>query len=252
MEKKGGSHVGFILSFTIFILFVVFLYVIFSPLNQGRNERELILSKLNEDIMRNISSEMTIITTKISGNPVPPICKYIEIQTDILNLVSNQNIRTKNADFKEIQSAYSVLGFIKIEWNTAWNGNDNKKFLKSYISKRIAHSNYVPSPVNKCNINLNDYQIVSVDTDNYAFKNNIEELKKEYENDMEKVKAHFNIPQGVNFWFNFTDKDKNINIAPKEINIPKKVNVYLKESSFQYVDNGNANINRGVLTIKLW
>jgi hypothetical protein len=57
MNKKG-SHIGFMLSFAIFITFIVFLFAIFSPRVNLRQNKELILKQLETTLLTEFDSTL--------------------------------------------------------------------------------------------------------------------------------------------------------------------------------------------------
>jgi hypothetical protein len=50
MNKKG-SHIGFILSFAIFITFIVFLFVVFNPIVNFRQDKSISLNQLENGLL---------------------------------------------------------------------------------------------------------------------------------------------------------------------------------------------------------
>ena len=62
MNKKG-SHVGFMLSFVIFITFIVFLFIVFNPRINFRQSKELVLENLEMELLDMINSSLTNIYT---------------------------------------------------------------------------------------------------------------------------------------------------------------------------------------------
>ena len=60
-KNKRGSHVGVMISFAIFITFVVFLFVIFEPIVNQKKERESELTFLEEELIELFNSDLAII-----------------------------------------------------------------------------------------------------------------------------------------------------------------------------------------------
>jgi len=65
MNKKG-SHVGFILSFAIFITFIVFLFVVFNPRINFKQNKEPILNHLETELLIMFDSDLTNIDNAAS------------------------------------------------------------------------------------------------------------------------------------------------------------------------------------------
>ena len=66
MDNKKGSHVGFILSFVIFITFIVFLLVVFNPRINFKQNKEPILSHLETELLILFDSDLTNIDSAAS------------------------------------------------------------------------------------------------------------------------------------------------------------------------------------------
>jgi len=62
LNKKRGSHVGLILSFTIFIMFIVFLYTVINPMIKKFEGKESVLDSVKVKILENISEKVTIVS----------------------------------------------------------------------------------------------------------------------------------------------------------------------------------------------
>lgn len=65
-NNKRGSHVGVILSFAIFITFVMFLYVLIQPNLVDQETQVSALRTLQRDILQNVSENLTITGVKLS------------------------------------------------------------------------------------------------------------------------------------------------------------------------------------------
>ncbi|NCN51472.1 hypothetical protein GW931_00470 [archaeon] len=66
MKNKKGSHVGIVLSFTIFIVALIFTYAIVGPPIKYYSQKEVSVSILHNKIIDEISSE--VITLRVNGN----------------------------------------------------------------------------------------------------------------------------------------------------------------------------------------
>lgn len=66
-KNKKGSHVGVILSFGIFVTFMVFLYVALEPALQTQEEQKILIDKLKPSIKDRISANFTTMTISNSS-----------------------------------------------------------------------------------------------------------------------------------------------------------------------------------------
>ena len=58
-RDKKASHVGFMLSFAIFLTFIVFLFVAFNPIINFREDKKAVLEDLEEAFLEMIDSDLT-------------------------------------------------------------------------------------------------------------------------------------------------------------------------------------------------
>ena len=72
--NKLGSHVGMIISFVIFITFIVFLYSVVKPAITTGEDKKTILSALEMQILNNISANLTSASIQVNRvlNPNNP------------------------------------------------------------------------------------------------------------------------------------------------------------------------------------
>ena len=85
-RNKLGSHVGMIISFVIFITFIVFLYTVVKPAITTGEDKQTILSALEMQILENISANLTTATVQIKNNQDISI----ELQSFLLNMWLSQ------------------------------------------------------------------------------------------------------------------------------------------------------------------
>ena len=64
--KKRGTHVGIVLSFVIFITFLVFLYSIVEPVIRVQRDKESLLDYLRIELIRRFSANLTTATISIT------------------------------------------------------------------------------------------------------------------------------------------------------------------------------------------
>jgi len=263
-RKLGGSHVGFILSFAIFVIFIIFLFIIIAPANKRKGERDFILDKLNDDIVENVTGGLTIVGLRIDTSFAEPSplenCFSIvnfkdEIGGNLGSYVRSEKIENPTIEVKaKLETNNLIVNWQEINWNDV----NDKRFFKLYFSDFITDdpaactaNNIVPK--DNPDTSTEGYIITSINQENYIFVNNLIKLSDEYENNYDSLKERFGVPVLLDFWFNFTDADAvpPIMVAPEKNFIPESEEVYVKELPLNYVDE-QANINRGVLIVKMW
>ena len=237
---KRGSQVGIIISFNLFILFLLSIFLLINPVLKERGEKQPVLYSLYQNILENVSSNMTLTLIKIgaSYNSGGKTClNFSEGGWD-----SGEDIVVKNITNERISSN---INYPEIEVN--WEGEN--RFLKVYSSLENFES--MPLSPNDCATpteNL-DFFIKSIKTENYVFESNIAKLNTIYNNSYEDLKHYLDVPLEEEFGFSFINSTGDTVIEVGRI--PTSVSVYSKENYVNYVDN-QSNILPGVIIVKVW
>ena len=244
MKFKRGSHVGMILSFVIFITFIVFLYSVFKPaINTGENKKA-ILDDVEKGVLENISSNFTtaIVQIKNGKNSRDNCIQFQGLLSSLFisGISYNYMLKVKD-DSGTIQSGYQFGGADLIIDRT----DNSKTFFKIYLSP-----NFTTIGTKSCTlIPGNNFNVGSITTDNFPFESKINYLADYYTNSYNKLKADLKIIPGNDFGFVFTKSDGTVGASAG--NPPKTANVFTDEVPIQYIDN-NANILSGFINIKVW
>jgi hypothetical protein len=244
IKDKRGSHVGMILSFVIFITFIVFLYTIVKPaVNTGENKATT-LAYIKTEIMANVSANFTTTSLQISTgkNPATACIKFQNFL--IFTGISTPNIIVKN-ETGGIEEGYFGVGedFGRLAVNRK---NGDNVFFKVYHSPELnAIGNTLPSPCDQ--IDEGNYGISSIRTETYVFNRSMYELIDYYKADYEKLKTQLNVPSQNEFSFSFTQSDG----VTVDSGGTGKSNVYAEEIPIQYIDS-DANILSGFINIRIW
>ncbi|MBU0894937.1 MAG: hypothetical protein KKF48_03485 [Nanoarchaeota archaeon] len=231
MNKKG-SHIGIMISFTIFIVFLIFLYGILEPSIKTEKDTELILEDLKINLIKELSVEVNITTLKIIDYLGSASC--IEIINP--NFISSSNLVIKDKLNNEL--GYEKISALKI--------NSDSNFFKIYEAELFGdRSVYLSSCLELTPIN---YTLGLTKANKYVSINKISELKQKYENDYGGLKNELNLYAGGEFGFNFILNNKtSIGVEEKDVS----TSIYAEEISVQYVDE-SANILIGTLNIRTW
>jgi hypothetical protein len=242
-RNRSGSHVGVILSFVIFVTFIVFLYTVIRPaVTTGENKRT-ILTYIENKIEENSSAEFTSISIMISENSN----RYcIKLEDFFLYSMVSAHLIAKN-EIGNVEDAYynpvTDLDDLRID-----RDNKNNLFFKIYYSPEF--DNLSAADAGECELVRYGpaYEITSVDSDAYIFEKNIYELIDYYNSNYEKLKSEFNIPSGSEFEFTFTQSN---GTKLGNESASKSINVYAEETPVQYIDS-KANILSGFINVRVW
>ena len=238
MKNKRGSHVGVILSFVIFVTFLVFLYSVLEPSIRIREDKENLLDNLKIELKEKFLEEIEIITfvidTTTSSN-----CVRLE---NLASQLANPNFVINNESGEILSDFRSNGGDVLINRLSTDNN-----FFRIYNSVEFGFVNN--QSISNCEIvPENSYVFKSASTEEEIFLSLINQTKLEYEINYTSLKDELNIPVAGNFGFSFTDK-KTVLIETQTENV--STSVYAEEIPVLYVDS-EANINSGFLTIKVW
>lgn len=244
LKKRGTSHLGFILSFVIFILFLVFILSIIGPKLGTQTNKKPLLDSLEFNIVNSFGMDnFTIATANYKGtsagqkscislNPITSLefigdanKNKIKIRDDSGNLL-NFNIQS---------------GIFYIGISSASNAT-----LKIYYAGNISST----TTLSDCKDASTSLTVQSVNREQrYILDSNVISLRGKYSLDYEQLKRDLAIPEGNDFTFSFKLAN-GTTVESQNVTIPS-VNVFAKNFPVQYLDN-NANLNVGFLTIKVW
>jgi flagellar capping protein FliD len=243
-KNKRGSHVGMILSFAIFITFIVFLYAVLKPSVNTGEDKKSTLDYLKMKITENISSNFTSAGVQINSSANPgQKCVTLQNFLAFLEILPPYRIIVKN-ETENIQPAYIVdLSSGNLEINRATRNN---LFFKIYSAPEF--DGLVVNTSISCSNPITNYVVSSVKIDNYIFEKGVYSFVNYYNNDYDKLKNDLNVPSGNEFGFEFT-QGNGTKISAE--NLVAAGTVYAEEIPIQYIDN-SANIQSGFINIKVW
>ena len=223
LGNKKGSHVGMILSFVIFVAFLIFLYSILEPSIQVKEDKQDLLDNLE-----------IVLTEKFSAD--------LEVTTFVINKATTKNCVRLNNFMNNLNGSTIIInnesGDIPIQVSRLVDNlfivrnNVNNNFFKIYYSEEFPEV----STGNK-----------SESSGKEIFESLINETKYEYENNYTFLKEELKIPDASDFGFVFVNGNTLVKTDDKKTS----TSIYAEEIPILYVD-GEANINSGFLTIKVW
>jgi len=237
--KKRGTHVGVVISFMIFVTFLVFLYTIVQPAIGTKTSKQEPLDYLENDLISGVSTDLTTVSIGITGT-VPQNC--LELNGLITKTEINTNIKVIN------DSGYVFNSYFKNEggnFDLLIDGTSGiNNFFKVRVSEEFAPITTDPGLTGCGNLNEGSvlgYTIGLIRTDKHVFESKIGDLMKEYKNDYEGIKNILKVSSEDEFGFSFTYVN-NMVIKTKEVNV--SIDVFSKDIPIQYIDK-NASIVSG-------
>jgi hypothetical protein len=286
MRGKQGSHVGMILSFVIFITFIVFIYTVVQPAIKIGTDKKAILDDLRMRIESNISANFTSAGVQIVGAKNPSkncirftgFLSFLSIPFPYPLIVKNEtggaqlanysgaDLEVNRVNYQGVVTGVTVTdggsGYTSAPGVTIDNpghGGDrahatatiSNLFYKVYYSLRFNGLPVNTIPDNQLSSNcpsVSDYNVSSVKTDYYVFEKGIFELLDNYKKDYGGIKNSFKVPPGNEFGLIFTNSTGGKTAIG---NSTSSGDVYAEEIPIQYV-NSNATILSGFINIEVW
>lgn len=234
IKNKKGSHVGVILSFVIFVTFLVFLFSIFgSPLKVPSN-KNAVIDYIEAELTKKFEANLTILT-------IAPPTSAGKSCIKIINAKENfqiANSLAKDVNDNVVKSAPSSGINLFIKWGS-------EEFFRIYYSEE---------PLNNQDFSYSDCYLLqpedisSVRTDVYFSTNKISEFLENYSEDYDAVKEELNLPVTTEFGFSFTDEEGNINSTKQT---DANIDIFSRDVPIQYFDE-YANVKSGFINIKVW
>jgi len=241
--KKATGHIEIVLSFIIFIGFVIFLFSVFPVYRIKKSE--IGLDSAERGIMNFTSAKVNYFALFLDrgaecfSHPIKELSsKVIAMDFEGKRITAkskNDNLYIKDTD-------YSHLG--------------HGKFYGIYYSGEFSEEGYDAIPgdlATECK-NLTDQGIdygVGLVREDYAVSyNKTVKLIDQYNNRYEEVRGNFSIPAGENFEFSITDLKGNIilNASRKK---PERTTVLSRNTPIQMVYK-NGTYVFGMLNVRTW
>jgi len=253
LNKKALSHVEIIISFVIFIGFLVFFYVIIEPAIKGSQSSSTVLQDLEENFLSQVSEEISVYNLTLNWDEDSDCA-------NIGNCIKIDSQVNKNASVIEKGNSIDCYNNFSYYYTSIWCGGgckDEDEFIIYYADS------FVMKKTNDCPVGLDSkcYTRKFIKKRNYIFENKIETLKNKYGEGIgdsyEQLKVDLNIPSKYDFWFDFMDEIKLISKFTdwKSPDIPENVNVYVSEISITYISKVEQDPEKkkdGFLIIKMW
>lgn len=238
--KKRGSHVGMVLSFVVFITFLVFLYSVVEPAIKTQKDEKAILNYLRTELIKKISANLTSVSI-IINDTVPGNCIQLENFTNEAEIGSKLIVKNNSGNIFTAKISGNNL-FVDRE-------SSGNIFFKIYFSEEFEETE--EGTMEGCE-NLNkeagDYKIGLIRTEKNIFEVKIIKLIEKYNIDYENLKNELKIPSGNDFGFGFICNNGTvIETGEKDLS----TNIYTEETPITYIDE-DASILSGFIKTKIW
>ncbi len=256
MENKGASQIGFVMSFVIFILFLVFMYSAIQPVLKTQASKQSLLDFLRLSLLDNFYAEdLTITTIYYKGDSSNPVKDCIQDEvggTSLDGIITDENkdnliIKDEEENIIDYDFQGGSNNFQMDLDSFDLRDSTDDAIFKIYYSDEITSAT---SSLSGCKeINIDDVVDVGslVEEQNQIIESKIFSLIGLYESGGLKTTLGISEENDFVFAFEFANGTK---IEPANVVIPD-TNIYATTFPVQYLDV-DANLKIGYLTIKVW
>ena len=237
MNERGISHIEVMLSFLIFIGFVIFAFYFFSPTQTSRIV-ESATSYAFREIIESTSTEVESYYVKMDVSDRSGIRK-IKVKDFDFNKI--ENVRIENRHGVIVRSGREGNSHnIIFDSDAVHDGNPREGFAVFKINEDFYPGDLTSGgePLKK-----KDYEIISSDKIEFVSEKRIRVLNASYYDDYEKLKQQFNMPSSVNFEFSIVlDSGEEIEAKrerPKGVEVfsnVRRIEVLREDGSVMFAD----------------
>ena len=235
-KNKKGSHVGVVISFVLFITFIVFMYTILNyKIGFGENKKAS-LEQIKETVKGEISENLTTISVGI--NQVNPGC--VQLRDFFLKTPSSDKLLVKSDSGSELAASKEVNDlFVQTQGNTFFRVLESGEF--SVVSA---------GAVGSCqDLEEGSGYILGVSREeNLVFESKIFNLLNNYTQNYSGLKKNLGISDEDEFGFIFTYSNST------QVRTPEKnltIDIYAERVPVQYIKiDGNREV--GFIDVVVW
>ncbi len=245
IKNKKGSHVGVVVSFVIFVTFLVFLYLILQPSTARERDKQYILDYLTLNLIGNASMEISSLVIEVS-EPLQANKDCINLQSideETIPLNLRDNLLFINPEGESLE--YYPLNVNVIHLRT---GENFLGLINVYVSEEF--TGLINENIGGCD--PNPYPVGNLKTYKEIFESKLFELNESYYLDYEGLKSYLGIPLGTEFNFYVYDLSRSELIISAEMyELPIDQSVFVEETPIQYVNDAGEPLF-GFLVVKVW
>ncbi|MBI5803434.1 hypothetical protein HY448_01995, partial [Candidatus Pacearchaeota archaeon] len=220
--NKRGTHVGFVISFVMFVTFLLFLNTFLISPTISKESKKNAIEELKIKIIENVSQEVKSTSLKLNHNTGN---KCVKLENFLPLTGFGNNLVAKDPQGNR-QDTYVDGNYLEID-----RVSSEIVFFNVYYSRGFAN---LSSKSGCAAINQGQYVLGSVSKQKHVSKNKVNELLNYYNLDYEAVKNSLSISDEDEFSFSFEDKNRTV-ASTKKQNLT--INVYALEIPVQYFEN---------------
>lgn len=237
MNNKNGSHVGFVISFVLFITFIIFMYTILNSRIDFGQEKANSLNYVKAKIIDIVSENLTGVSIAI-GQQNPQSC--VQLRNFFLETGVSDRFVVKSDSGNVLQSGKSG--------NDLYVERSGNLFFRVYGSEEFNIGGGVLGNCQPLSEGSQGYTLGLSRDSKDIFESKIIKLLNNYTADYEALKKDMKISSGDEFGFGFIYSN-GTEIKTTTSNVT--INVYADRVPVQYVKT-DATIESGFIDIIVW
>lgn len=245
MKSKKASHIGFVLSFVIFMTSVLFLYTLLVPSLKTDVDKKAAVENLRTELVERISLDLTSLTVTISESVGSGTClQFVDLidETGISDEIVIQN------EIGQIFTPYIFLSSVYVDRSL----NTNSKFFKISVSEGFPPlANPDTGTLSTCtslNKGVGGYEIGSIRTEKNIFQSKVEGVLEEYRTGYDALKAELKVPMINEFGLGFVYENETLT---RTVDPNLNISIYSNRFPVRYIDE-EGNKKSGDLEIRVW
>jgi len=229
IDKSGLQHVEFVLSFVIFVGFLIFALYFFSPFSGDRVVESALFYAMDE-VKNDVGIELETFSISVDEN----VGSIVGINLNVLEIYNS----------RVVDSSGNVLNSYFDGSNVFIDKGGNDFFVVELSEDFVANV-----PFGDGILNPDNYTISSSDKRMVLSENRFADLAQRYNSDYSRVKEEFNLPERGDFAFSliFSEGDEIIT----DQSVPEGLEVFSDSKRFETIRT-SGNIEFANLVVKVW
>lgn len=229
-EKKGTSHIEIIISFIIFVSFVIFMMIIFNPF-KAISVNTSILNVAELKIVNYASSNLTLSSMILNSSFNSNVnCIYASFPLSNELVVKDEN--------GEIVNASRATDNIYLKYA-------GERVYRIYSSEELEEKNFDTSGCYE--LDESNYTIGITRNYKRISYSNLAKLNEDYNNNYEQLKQTLNLKND----FTFIVRDNSIVLFEGRRYKPRGINLIAKDIPIEILDK-NATLKQAILNLLVW
>lgn len=239
LRDKKGSHVGVVISFLVFVTFLIFLQILLEPALRTEQNRDILLEGVKSDVINASSSTLKIATVSVSSG-VTSNCVSIASFLDEFGFDSRIVVLSEEGN---VVNSSLASDSNTLQMNRASTSESLLKIYNSDVFGALQSGTISCQAITEGS----GYTLGISKEKDYVFEEKIVGFIEDYSN-YSKLKSDLNVPNNTDLGIEFVYWNGTvINTTEKDVT----TNIYVDEQQINYVSE-SGKILSGKLRIKVW